>query len=39
MGHAFIYAKKYTLSYKYFKKLKDVSKMDHDLETTMYAFK
>ena len=26
-------------AYHYFKKLRDVSKMDKDYETTMYAFK
>jgi len=39
MGHAFIYWKKFPLAYRYFKKLRDVSRMDNDLETTMYAFK
>jgi len=29
----------YLDSYYYFKKLRDVSKMANDLETTMYAFK
>ena len=39
MGHAFLYWKKPEQAYNMFKKLRDVSRMDHDLETTMYAFK
>ena len=39
MGHAFLYWKKFETAYRMFRKLCDVSRMDHDLETTMYAFK
>jgi len=39
MGHTLLYAKQYDVAYFYFKKLRDVSKMGNDLETTMYAFK
>lgn len=38
MGHAFVVWKIYTSAYKYFKKLINVSRMDSDLETTMYAY-
>jgi len=38
-GHAFFAWKKFGKAYHYFKKLRDVSRMGGDLETTMYAFK
>ena len=39
MGHACMLWKQNQKAYHYFKKLRDVSKMDKDYETTMYAFK
>ena len=39
IGHSFMSWKKYFTAYSYFKKLVDVSRMEHDLETTMYAYK
>ena len=38
-GHAYIAWKKFLVAYHYFNKLRNVSRMGHDLETTMYAFK
>ena len=38
MGHSFMSWKLYQSAYKYFKKLIDVSVMDNDLETSMYAY-
>jgi len=34
-----MYWKEYSVGYFYFKKLRDASKMNNDLETTTYAFK
>jgi tetratricopeptide (TPR) repeat protein len=39
MGHVFMTWKQFNNAYQYFKKMKDVSRMDHDLEAAMYAFK
>ena len=39
MGHIYMLWGQYDKCYYYFKKLRDVSRMDNDLETTMYAFK
>ena len=39
MGHAYLYWQEYPRAIKYFKKLRAVSKMSSDLETTMYSFK
>ena len=39
MGHTFCVWKDFQRSYQCFKKLRDVSRMGGDLETTMYAFK
>ena len=39
MGQAYLYWKDYATSIKYFNKLRAVSKMSCDLETTMYALK
>lgn len=39
MGHAYMTWKQFNNAYKHFRKLKDVSRMDHDLEAAMYAFK
>lgn len=39
MGHAFMTWKQFNKAYRHFKKMKDVSRMDHDLEAAMYAFK
>ena len=38
LGHAYLYWKMPLLAYSSFVKLGDVSRMDGDLETTMYAF-
>ena len=39
MGHVFMLWGKNQKAYHYLKKLRDVSKMNHDYETTVYAFK
>ena len=39
MGHAFLSWNDYLQAYKWFKKLRDVSRMAQDLETSMYAYK